>query len=111
MDAASFVHISTRKLFGLFFWMHWRSFCARLTKSNRESPLLAWILVSLVAIYLVFGFLLFKGGINYLYRFPIVGSLLAERILFMIFGFFFLMLTVSNLIIGYSTLFKNREAQ
>lgn len=111
MDASATVHISTPKLFGLFFWMHWRSFRARLTKSNKESPLLAWILVSLVAAYLVFGFFLFKGGMNYLYRFPIVGSLLAERILFMIFGFFFLMLTVSNLIIGYSTLFKNREAQ
>ena len=37
--------------------------------------------------------------------------MLAERILYLIFGFFFLMLVVSNLIIGYSTLFKNNEAQ
>src|SRR5207249_4518111 len=61
--------------------------------------------------YLVFGFVLFRAGLAYLYRFPLVGSLLAERILYLIFGFFFIMLVVSNLIIGYSTLFRNREAQ
>ena len=32
-------------------------------------------------------------------------------LLYLIFGFFFIMLVVSNLIIGYSTLFRNREAQ
>ena len=91
--------------------MHWRAFRARLTKSNKESPLLAWVLAAFILGYLLFGFWLFKSGLEYLYKFPLVGSLLAERILFLIFGFFFVMLAVSNLIIGYSTLFKNPEAQ
>ena len=111
MQPAGTMHTSTPKLLRLFLWMHWRSFRARMTKSNKESPLLAWILAAFIFGYLLCGFWLFKGGLNYLYKFPVVGSLLAERILFLIFGFFFVMLTVSNLIIGYSTLFKNREAQ
>ena len=105
------MHTSTPKLFRLFFWMHWRTFRARMAKSSKESPLLGWILAAFIIGYLLCGFFLFKGGLDYLYKFPVVGSLLAERILFLIFGFFFVMLTVSNLIIGYSTLFKNREAQ
>ena len=111
MEPSGTKHISTPKLFRLFLWMHWRAFRARMAKSQKESPLLAWILTSFVFGYLLFGFWLFQGGLNYLYKFPLVGSLLAERILFLIFGFFFVMLTVSNLIIGYSTLFKNPEAQ
>jgi ABC-2 type transport system permease protein len=84
---------------------------ARFAKSRRESPLLIFILVGFIICYLVCGFFLFRSGLAYLYRFPLIGSLLAERILYLIFGFFFIMLVVSNLIIGYSTLFRNREAQ
>ena len=59
--------------------------------------------------YLGLGYWLFFEGLNFLYRFPLVGSLLSQRILYLIFGFFFVMLVFSNLIIGYSTLFKSRE--
>ena len=41
--------------------------------------------------------------------FPSSGTFLAERILYLIFGFFFVMLVFSNAIIGYAGLFKNRE--
>ena len=99
------------RLLRLFFWLHWRSFRARLAQSRRESPLLIFVFSGFFLGYLVFGFLLFREGLAYLYRFPVIGSLLAERILYLIFGFFFVMLVVSNLIIGYSTLFKNNEAQ
>ena len=51
----------------------------------------------------------FYHGLQFIFAFPAVGALLSQRILFLIFGFFFVMLVFSNLIIGYSTLFKNRE--
>jgi hypothetical protein len=53
----------------------------------------------------------FAGACTSSTIFPLVGALLSQRILFLIFGFFFVMLVFSNLIIGYSTLFKNRETQ
>jgi ABC-2 type transport system permease protein len=104
-------HIRTPRLLRLFLWMHWRSFTARIGKSRRESPLLIFILTSFIIGYLYFGYVLFHGGLQYIYKFPAVGPLLGERILYLVFGFFFLMLVVSNLIIGYSALFKNRETQ
>ena len=111
MSADATPHPSPLRLLRLFGWLRWRSLSARFKKSRRESPLLIFILAAFVICYLVFGFVLFRAGLGYLYRFPLVGALLAERILYLIFGFFFIMLVVSNLIIGYSTLFRNREAE
>lgn len=98
-------------MFRLFLWLHWRSFAARFAKSRKESPLLIFVLTGFIVGYLFFGFLLFRGGLEYLRRFPLIGAQLTERIPFLIFGFFFMMLIVSNLIIGYTTLFRNRETQ
>ncbi len=111
MPPADSPHTPALRLLRLFFWLHSRSFLARVGKSRRDSPLLGWILAAFVIGYLVGGFLLFRGGLVYIYNFPFIGALLAERVLFLIFGFFFAMLVVSNLIIGYSTLFKNQETQ
>ena len=111
MSTAATPHPSSGRLLRLFVWMRWTSLRAQFAKSRRESPLLIFILAAFVICYLVFGFVLFRAGLGYLYRFPLVGPLLAQRILFLIFGFFFIMLVVSNVIIGYSTLFRNREAQ
>ena len=103
--------ISTLRLLRLLLWVEWRSFLARLRGVRRESPLLIFVLGAFVLGYLLIGFVLFRAGLDYLYHFPLVGSLLSQRILFLIFGFFFVMLVFSNFIIGYSTLFKNRETQ
>jgi ABC-2 type transport system permease protein len=104
-------HTPTPRLLWLFVWLKWRVFAARVSKSRRESPLLIFILSAFILGYLYFGFVLFHGGLRYIYKFPAVGPLLGERILYLVFGFFFVMLVVSNLIIGYTTLFKNQETQ
>jgi hypothetical protein len=102
---------SAPQLFRLLVWVQWRSFCARVRGVRRESPLLLFVLGGFIIGYLLVGYWLFHAGLNYLHHFPLVGTLLSQRILFLIFGFFFVMLVFSNLIIGYSTLFKNRETQ
>ncbi len=99
----------TLRLFRLLLWVHWRSLVARTRGLRRRSPLLPVILAGFVAGYLYLGYFLFYRALKFLYVYPPVGSLLAQRILFLIFGFFFVMLTFSNVIIGYTTLFKNRE--
>ena len=103
--------LSTLRLFRALLWVQWRSLLARLRGLRRQSPLLMFVLGGFIAGYLVVGYALFHWGLGFLYAFPIVGSLLSQRILFLIFGFFFVMLMFSNLIIGYSTLFKNNETQ
>ncbi len=99
----------TLRLFRLLLWMQWRSLLARVRGLRKRSPLLPFLLVSFVAGYLLLGYFLFFRGLKFVTAFPAVGALLSQRILFLIFGFFFVMLVFSNLIIGYSTLFKNRE--
>ena len=103
------LRVSTLRLFRLLLWVYWRSLLARVRGLRRRSPLLPLLLVGFVLGYLLLGYFLFHKGLDFLFGFPAVGALLAHRILFLIFGFFFVMLTFSNLIIGYSTLFKNRE--
>jgi ABC-2 type transport system permease protein len=101
--------IGTIRLFRLLLWVHWRTWLARWRSVWRKSPALVGVLACFVIGYLALGYWLFFEGLNFLYRFPLVGSLLSQRILYLIFGFFFVMLVFSNLIIGYSTLFKSRE--
>ena len=103
--------LSTLALFRLLAWVHWRSFIASFRKTRRDSPFLLFILAAFILSYLLVGYWLFFTGLNFLHNFQVVGSLLSQRILFLIFAFFFAMLVFSNLIIGYSTLFKNRETQ
>ncbi len=104
-------HISTPRLFRILLWVQWRSLKARLAGIQRESPLMLIVLACFVAGYVGVGFWLLRSGLGLLYHFPIVGSLLSQRILFLVFAFFFVMLVFSNIVIGYSTLFKNRETQ
>ncbi len=101
--------LSSLRLFRLLLWVHCRTWLARWRGVWRKSPLLIVVLATFVAGYIALGYWLFFEGLNFLYRFPLVGSLLSQRILYLIFGFFFVMLVFSNLIIGYSTLFKSRE--
>jgi ABC-2 type transport system permease protein len=101
--------IRTLRLFRLLLWMHWRTLLASMRNIGEKSRLLLLVQAAFAAGYLVLGYWLFRVGLSYLLEFPIVGALLTQRILFLIFGFFFLMLIFSNLIIGYSTLFKSRE--
>ena len=111
MSAPNSPPISSPRLLRLLLWVEWRSFLARVRGVRKDSPLLLFVLAGFVLGYLVIGYVLFHAGLDYLYHFPLVGSLLSQRILFLIFGFFFVMLVFSNLIIGYSTLFKNSETQ
>jgi ABC-2 type transport system permease protein len=86
-----------------------RTLLARIRGLRNQSSLLLFMLGSFIIGYLALGYWLFHFGFDYIQQFPLVGALLSDRILFLIFGFFFMMLVFSNLIIGYSTLFKNRE--
>src|SRR5580692_3061819 len=101
--------LPTRRFFRLLLWVHWRTFVARVRGLRRQSSLLLFVLGAFVTGYLGVGYWLFHFGFDYIQQFPLVGTLLSDRILFLIFGFFFIMLIFSNLIIGYSTLFKSRE--
>src|SRR5215472_7290025 len=84
----------------------WRRF-----KSVRaQSPLLTGIIAVFVLGYLGLSFWLFFEGLRFVAAFPGLGVALTERLLYVLFACLFALLLLSNLVIGYTNFFKNREA-
>ncbi len=86
--------------------MHsWR----RLLSVREQSRLLTGIIGLFMAAYLVLAFELFFHGMQFIAKFPGLGAVLTERLLYTLFAFLFALLLLSNLIISYTNLFRNRE--
>jgi ABC-2 type transport system permease protein len=83
----------------------------RLLALRHQSRLLTVVIGSFMAGYLATAFWLFWEGLAKLTHFPGIGSLLIERLFYMLFGILFVLLLLSNLVIGYTNLFRNRETQ
>ena len=83
----------------------WRRLCS----VRDQSKLLTAIIVLFIGGYIVMAFGLFYRGLKFIGVFPGIGELLIERLLFLLFAFLFMLLLFSNLVIGYSNFFRNRE--
>jgi ABC-2 type transport system permease protein len=82
----------------------------RRVKAIREqSRLLTSIIILFIFGYLALSFWLFYEGLGFIASFPGLGTVLAERLLYLLFAFLFVLLLLSNLIISYTNLFRNRE--
>jgi ABC-2 type transport system permease protein len=81
----------------------------RLKSVGEQSRLLTTVTFLFVASYLVLAYWLFFVGLRFIARFPGLGTPLTERLMFLLFAFLFVLLLISNLIISYSNLFRNRE--
>ncbi len=83
----------------------WRRLCSVRERSKFLSSVIGIFLVG----YLALSFWLFCKGLRFLGTFPGLGTLLTERLLFLLFAFLFVLLLFSNVVIGYTNLFRNRE--
>jgi ABC-2 type transport system permease protein len=81
----------------------------RLLSVRSQSWLLTGIITFFVLGYLVLAFELFFHGLKFIAKFPGLGAVLTERLLFTLFAFLFALLLLSNLVIAYTNLFRNRE--
>ncbi len=81
----------------------------RLLAVREQSHLLTSIIGMFIVGYLVLSFWLFYYSLKFIAKFPGLGAVLTERLLFTLFAFLFGLLLLSNLIIGYTNLFRNRE--
>ncbi|MHB8519570.1 MAG: putative ABC transporter permease subunit [Limisphaerales bacterium] len=81
----------------------------RVRSLREQSRLLSSLIGLFVAGYLWLAFLLFHHGLKFVATFPGLGTLLTERLLFLLFAFLFVLLLFSNLVICYTNLFRNRE--
>lgn len=83
----------------------WRRFLSL----RHESRLLVAVIATFLSGYLFVSYSLFHLGLRFIGRFPGLGSLLVERLLYLLFAFLFGLLLLSNLVIAYTNLFRNRE--
>lgn len=81
----------------------------RLLSLREQSWFLLAVIATFLVGYLALAFTIFYGGLNYIAKFPGLGGLLVERLLFVLFAFLFGLLLISNLVISYTNFFKNRE--
>ena len=81
----------------------------RLLALRDQSRLLTAIVSLFVAGYLVLSFWMFYYALKFIAKFPGLGAVLTERLLYVLFAFLFALLLLSNLVISYTNLFRNRE--
>src|ERR1039457_2055386 len=78
----------------------------------REKSLLMVSVITLFVIgYWFAAYAIFYMGFRHLAEVPGLHVIVLDRMLYLFFAFLFLMLMFSNMIIGYSTLFKSQETQ
>ena len=82
----------------------------RLKAIREQSRLLTFVIGLFIVGYLGLAFWLFLLGLRFVVKFPGLGTLLMERLLYLLFAFLFVLLLLSNLVISYTNLFRNREA-
>ena len=86
-----------------------RAYMLRVYNWMASGLLLTGIISGFVVGYLVLAFELFYHGLQFIAKFPGLGAVLTERLLYTLFAFLFALLLLSNLIISYTNLFRNRE--
>jgi ABC-2 type transport system permease protein len=83
----------------------------RLMDIRKQSRLLTLVIALFMIGYCALSFWLFLNGLHFVAtKFPGFGTMLLERLLFLLFAFLFVLLILSNLVISYSNFFRNREA-
>jgi len=96
-----------RLLAGVNRTQNWR----RLQSAVASSRLHAFLMGLFVVGYAWLAYTLFYKALNFTSSFPGLGPVLIERMMFLLFAFLFLLLLLSNVIINFTNLFRNREAQ
>ena len=76
---------------------------------RQQSRLLTAVIGLFIVGYLGLAFGLFYRGLQFIGTFPGLGAVLTERLLYLLFAFLFALLLFSNLVIGYTNFFRNRE--
>jgi len=98
-------------LLALLVRTNWLQSWRRLKNIRHQSRLLTLVIVLFMVGYLALSFWLFLQGLHFVgTKFPGLGTMLLERLLYLLFAFLFLLLMLSNLVISYTNFFRNREA-
>jgi len=100
---------SESSAFSLLAKVHLKQNWRRLVSVFQESRLLSGAILLFILGYCWISFALFYRAMKFVGAFPGLGDLLVERMIYILFAFLFALLLISNMVICYSNLFRNRE--
>ncbi len=103
--------MSALNFFRLLFGLNLRILRRNVLELRQKSLLMVSVITVFVAGYWFAGYAIFYMGFRHLADVPGFQAIVLDRMLYLFFAFLFLMLIFSNMIIGYSTLFKSQETQ
>lgn len=83
----------------------------KLRSGLRENRLLSLTVAGFLVLYGFAAYFLVARGLHFIVKLPLVGTLLTERLVFLLFFFFFVMLVISNATITGMGLFRRREME
>lgn len=90
---------------------HWRMLLHKARFGLRENRLLSFTVGLFLVLYGFAAYFLVARGLEFIVKLPLVGPLLTERLVFLLFFFFFIMLVISNATITGMGLFRRREME
>ncbi len=90
---------------------HWRMLMHKLRHGWRENRLLGLTVSGFLLLYSISAYVLVARGLDFIAKIPLVGPLLTERMVFLLFFFFFVMLVLSNATITGMGLFRRKDME
>ncbi len=83
----------------------------RIRQGLTENRLLVLTIGGFLGLYCVSAYLLVSRGVQFIAKLPMIGPLLTERMIYLLFMFFFIMLILSNATITGMSLFRRKEME
>lgn len=90
---------------------HWRMLVHKMRFGLRENRLLSLTVGGFLVFYGVASYLLVARGLEFVSKVPLIGPLLTERLVFLLFFFFFVMLVISNATITGMGMFRRKDME
>lgn len=109
--SAPLARMSTYAEWLLLLRVHWHMLRVRTSDAAAKSRLMTGTIVFFLAAYMVAAYWLFSEGLGYVAALPAAGGLLGDRLIYVLFFCFFLMLAFSVAVTTYISLFRSRDTR
>lgn len=103
--------MSTASQWLLLFRVHTRMAGVKALNSVKQSRLMTGTILLFLVTYTVTAYWLFREGLEYVARLPGAGALLSDRLIYVMFFCFMMMLIFSVAVTSYISLYRNRDTR
>lgn len=101
--------MSTYQQWLILFRVHWRMMKVKARISASRSRLMSVVIAAFLLTYVIAGYWLFCEGLEFVANLPAAGGLLSDRLIYVMFFCFLMMLIFSVAVTGYISLYRNRD--